>query len=128
MSLKRVLVCDDEPYILESVSYVVKKLGYGLEVAEDGAEALQRIRAYRPDLVLLDIRMPKMSGHEVCTALRADPETRDCYVIMLSAFGQQSDRETAMASGADEFLTKPFSPRQFKDKLQKLLGPAEAVA
>lgn len=128
MPLKRVLVCDDEPNILESMSYVVNKLGHGVEVAENGEEALLRARSYRPDVMILDVRMPKLSGHQVCSALKADPATRHIHIIILTAFGQKSDEGLAFAAGANEFLTKPFSPRFFKTKLLDLLGAVESPA
>ena len=119
---KKVLVCDDEPYIVESVSYVVRKAGFEVVVAEDGEEALQAARAERPDLIFLDIMMPRLSGHEVCKQVKDDPETRDSYVIMLTARGQEEDERKAMDAGADEFMTKPFSPRKMRAKLQEILG------
>ena len=120
---KRVLVCDDEPYIVESVSYVVRKAGYEVLVAEDGEEALRAAREERPDLVFLDIMMPRLSGYEVCRRLKQDPATRDIYIVMLTARGQQEDEQKALELGADEFMTKPFSPRKMRAKLEEVLGP-----
>ena len=122
---KKVLVCDDEPYIVESVSYVVRKAGYEVLVAEDGESSLQRARDEHPDLIFLDIMMPKMSGYEVCRRLKQDPDTRDIYIVMLTARGQQEDEQKALELGADEFMTKPFSPRKMRAKLEEVLGPPE---
>jgi two-component system alkaline phosphatase synthesis response regulator PhoP len=122
---KKVLVCDDEPYIVESVSYVVRKAGFEVDVAEDGEEALTKAQEMRPDLIFLDIMMPKLSGHEVCRRLKDDPETRSTYIVMLTARGQEEDEKRALDMGADEFMTKPFSPRKMRAKLQEVLGDTE---
>ncbi len=123
---KKVLVCDDEPYIVESVSYVVRKAGFSVVVAEDGEEALAAAKREKPDLIFLDIMMPRLSGHEVCRKVKEDPETRDAYVVMLTARGQEEDERKAMEAGADEFMTKPFSPRKMRAKLQEVLGEPES--
>jgi DNA-binding response OmpR family regulator len=119
---KKVLVCDDEPYIVESVSYVVRKAGFEVDVAEDGEEALAKAQEMKPDLIFLDIMMPKLSGHEVCHRLKDDPRTKDIYIVMLTARGQEEDEKRALDMGADEFMTKPFSPRKMRAKLQEVLG------
>jgi two-component system, OmpR family, alkaline phosphatase synthesis response regulator PhoP len=119
---KRVLVCDDEPYIVESVSYVVRKAGFEVETAEDGEEALASAKRTHPDLIFLDIMMPKMSGYEVCRRLKEDPATRGAYIVMLTARGQEEDERRALDMGADEFMTKPFSPRKMRAKLHEVLG------
>lgn len=123
---KKVLVCDDEPYIVESVSYVVRKAGYEVVVAEDGEEALKAGRTEAPDLIFLDIMMPKLSGYDVCKQLKEDPATRGIYIVMLTARGQEEDERKAVEVGADEFMTKPFSPRKMRAKLQELLGDGTA--
>jgi two-component system alkaline phosphatase synthesis response regulator PhoP len=123
---KKVLVCDDEPYIVESVSYVVRKAGYEVVVAEDGLEALNAVKREKPDLVFLDIMMPKISGYEVCRQVKEDPTTRSAYIVMLTARGQEEDERRALDMGADEFMTKPFSPRKMRAKLDEILGQPEA--
>lgn len=122
---KKVLVCDDEPYIVESVSYVVRKAGFEVVVAEDGEEALEMGRKEKPDLIFLDIMMPKVTGYEVCRQLKEDPATRDTYIVMLTARGQEEDERKALDMGADEFMTKPFSPRKMRAKLLKILADGE---
>ena len=122
---KKVLVCDDEPYIVESVSYVVRKAGYEVVIAEDGLEALNAVKREKPDLVFLDIMMPKISGYEVCRQLKEDPATKSAYVVMLTARGQEEDERRALEMGADEFMTKPFSPRKMRAKLDEILGQSE---
>jgi DNA-binding response OmpR family regulator len=124
---KKVLICDDEPYIVESVSYVVRKAGYTVVVAEDGEEALEAGLREKPELVFLDIMMPRMTGYEVCRRLKEDPETRDTYIIMLTARGQEEDERKALEMGADEFMTKPFSPRKMRAKLIEILGDGETT-
>jgi DNA-binding response OmpR family regulator len=124
---KKVLICDDEPYIVESVSYVVRKAGYQVVVAEDGEEALEAGLREKPALVFLDIMMPRMTGYEVCRRLKEDPETRDTYIIMLTARGQEEDERKALEMGADEFMTKPFSPRKMRAKLIEILGDGETT-
>ena len=119
---KRVLICDDEPYIVESVSYVVRKAGFDVVTAEDGEQALEAAHREKPDLVFLDIMMPGISGDEVCRRLKADPKTRDTHVVILTARGQEEDERRAMEMGADEFMTKPFSPRKLRARLLELLG------
>jgi DNA-binding response OmpR family regulator len=119
---KRVLVCDDEPYIVESVSYVVRKAGFEVLTAEDGDTALEVARREKPDLVFLDIMMPGPSGDEVCRRLKSDPATKGIYVVILTARGQEEDERRALAMGADEFMTKPFSPRKLRDKIERILG------
>jgi DNA-binding response OmpR family regulator len=118
---KTVLVCDDERFILESVTWVVRQEGYGVLTAEDGEQALVRARSEHPDLMLLDIMLPGKTGFEVCRELKADPETSGIYIVLLTCLGQESDREEAERCGADEFLTKPFSPRHLRRRLHEVL-------
>src|SRR5207245_2984541 len=103
-----ILVIDDEPYILRSLSYLLQREGYTVETATNGEEGLQRVRSLRPPLVFLDIMMPHMNGYEVCEQVKQDPSLEHTYVIMLSAKGQQIDRERGLLGGADEYMTKPF--------------------
>jgi two-component system, OmpR family, alkaline phosphatase synthesis response regulator PhoP len=118
---KKVLVCDDEPYILESVSYVVREEGYNVITAEDGGEALRLAKAELPDLILLDIMMPTKNGFEVCRELKSDPATRGTYIVLLTAMGQERDEQEGFQCGADEYMTKPFSPRNLRKRLHELL-------
>ena len=118
---KKVLICDDEPYILESVSFIVREEGYQVLTAGDGEQALQLLSSERPDLVLLDIMMPGKSGFDVCRELRGDKSMRGTYVILLTAMGQDRDMEDGYQSGADEYMTKPFNPRSLRRRLHELL-------
>ncbi len=119
---KKVLICDDEPYILESVSYVAREGGYEVFTAEDGEQAVALAKQERPDLIFLDLMMPRLNGFQVCQALRADENTRSTYIIILTARGQEIDRVQGEQAGANEYLTKPFSPRKLRQKMQELLG------
>ncbi|MCI0586510.1 MAG: response regulator [Planctomycetes bacterium] len=108
MNGKRVLVVDDEPYILRSLSYVLRKEGYEVREARSGLEALEAVKTERPDLVFLDVMIPEVNGFEVCRTIRQNPALAGVRIVMLTARGQ--DHERGKASGADLFLTKPFSP------------------
>lgn len=118
----KILVCDDEPYILESVAYIIEKEGYEVLTAEDGEEGLNTARTEKPSLIFLDVMMPKMTGYEVCEALKSDPETKNIHIIMLTARGQETDEQKAEEVGANEYMTKPFSPRTLKKRIREILG------
>ena len=107
-----ILLVDDEPYIIRSLSFVLEREGYWVETARNGEEALQKIRVLRPCLVFLDVMMPIKNGYQVCAEVREDPLIADTHIIMLSAKGQQVDRERGLLGGTDEYITKPFSPRE----------------
>jgi DNA-binding response OmpR family regulator len=117
-----ILLVDDEPYILRSLSYLLTREGYTVETASNGEEALARLRQLRSPLVFLDIMMPRMNGYEVCAQIKQDPNLTDTHVIMLSAKGQQIDRERGLLGGADEYMTKPFSPRAVAQRVHALFS------
>jgi two-component system alkaline phosphatase synthesis response regulator PhoP len=117
-----ILIADDEPYILRSLSFVLKKEGYDCETARDGEEALEKVKRFQPKVLFLDIMMPKKTGFEVCRTLKADPAYRGTKVIMLTAKGQQHDFDEAKSSGADDYVTKPFSPKKVLEKLSDLIN------
>ena len=120
-----ILIADDEPYILRSLSFVLKKEGYSCETARDGDEAVEKAKRFQPKILFLDIMMPKKTGFEVCRILKADPTYRSTRIIMLTAKGQQHDIDEAKSSGADDYITKPFSPRKVLEKLSTLLQPKQ---
>ena len=122
MQDKKILVVDDEPNILRSLTYILNKEGYDVSTAEDGAEAMDMIRDSKPHLMILDVMMPNMSGYDVCRAVKSDPELMDIQVVMLTANGQVGDRRLGLSQGADEYITKPFSPRVILSKVKELLG------
>ena len=115
-------MADDEPYILRSLTFVLQKEGYSYAVARDGLETIAKARELQPDVLFLDIMMPKKSGFDVCKEVKADPKLRKTHIIMLTAKGQEDDKDRGLASGSDEYMTKPFSPRQVVSRLKELLG------
>jgi DNA-binding response OmpR family regulator len=121
---KHVLIADDEPNIVISLEFLMKREGHRVSIARDGDAALQAIRAERPDLVLLDVMMPGKSGFDVCQAVRADESLASVKILMLSAKGRETDVAKGTALGADAYMTKPFSTRELADKVRSMLGPA----
>jgi DNA-binding response OmpR family regulator len=119
---KKILVVDDAPFIVRSLTFVLKKQGYETITATDGEEALTKIRDERPDLVFLDVMMPKRDGYEVCQEVRASPEMGNPYIIMLTARGQETDKERGLRLGANEFMAKPFSPSNVIKRVKAALG------
>jgi DNA-binding response OmpR family regulator len=117
----KILIADDEPNILISLEYLMKRAGYEVHVARDGQEALEVLRRERPRLVLLDVMMPKKSGFEVCQELRADDAIKDTLVLMLTAKGRETDVAKGMGVGANAYVTKPFSTRELVQKVSELL-------
>ena len=120
----KILIADDEPNIVVSLKYLLERGGYQVLVARDGQEAIDAIRRERPALVLLDVMMPKKSGHEVCAELRADEAVRDTLVLMLSAKGRHTDIDKGLGVGADAYMTKPFSTKELAAKVAEMLGAA----
>jgi DNA-binding response OmpR family regulator len=118
---KRVLIVDDEPNIIISVQFLMSREGFDVSCARDGEEALDAIRGQRPDLVVLDVMMPKRNGFEVCEAVRADPELAGVRILMLTAKGREADFDKGMKLGADAYLAKPFSTRELVQKVRELL-------
>ena len=119
---KTILIADDEPNIVISLEFLLKREGYRVLVVRDGEEALQVIREHRPDLVLLDVMMPRLSGHEVCEAVRADPAIHDTRILMLTAKGRATDVAKGEALGADAYMTKPFSTRELSERVAAMLA------
>jgi DNA-binding response OmpR family regulator len=119
---KHVLIADDEPNIVVSLEFLMKREGHRVSVVRDGDAALAMIRAERPDLVLLDVMMPGKSGFEVCAAVRADEAIADTKILMLSAKGRDTDLAKGQALGADAYMTKPFSTRELAEKVRQMLG------
>ena len=119
---KKILVADDEPNIVISLEYLLKREGYAVLVARDGQEALDVIARERPDLVLLDVMMPIKRGFEVCQAVRANEDLQGTKILMLTAKGRDTDVAKGTALGADDYMTKPFSTRELVEKVAKLLG------
>jgi len=119
---KRVLIVDDERNIVTALEYLLQKNGYEVRVAETGEDALAQLDAFRPDLVLLDVMMPKVSGYEVCQRVRSRPEWHDIKVVMLSAKGREVEVSKGMSLGADLYVTKPFSNTELVATIGRLLS------
>jgi DNA-binding response OmpR family regulator len=124
----RILIADDEPNILISLEYLMKRQGHEVIVARDGQEALDLLRAHAPRLVLLDVMMPRKSGFEVCQELRADEALKDTLVLMLTAKGRDTDVAKGLGVGADAYMTKPFSTKELVQKVAELLATGRAAA
>lgn len=120
MTGRKVLVVDDTPSVVKTLRFLLEKEGYAVHEANDGAAALRIARAVRPDLILLDVVMPGVDGFEVLRDLRGDPDFQQTLVVVLSAKGQELDRERALALCADEFWMKPFSPSSSVQRLREL--------
>ena len=118
----RVLIADDNPQGVELLEAYLGDTGYEVATAFDGEETLQKVRDWRPDLVLLDIMMPKLSGFEVCKRLKADPATRGVAVLMITALDQPSDVDRAVDAGTDDFLTKPINQTDLLRRVSALLA------
>lgn len=127
--MPKILIADDEPSLrlLVRATLSVNK-SFELIEAADGNEALAKVQNEKPELILLDVMMPKLSGFEVCEKLKNDPSTKNITIIMLTAKGQQSDRDWALSVGTDYFLTKPFSPIELFNLIEKILSEKELKA
>jgi len=123
-----ILVVEDEAPLLEVLRYNLEKEGYLVDVAEDGAVALDKVQRNTPDLIILDWMLPELSGVEVCRRLRAEPDTKEVPVIMLTARGEEADRLKGLASGADDYVVKPFSPAELLARVRAVLRRSTASA
>ncbi len=121
---RRVLIADDEANIVISLEFLMQQSGYEVRVARNGEEALEAIDAFEPDLVLLDVMMPRKNGYEVLQAIRADPARRATRVVLLTAKGRDVDVEKGLGLGADAYVTKPFATRDLVARVKSLLGDA----
>jgi two-component system, OmpR family, alkaline phosphatase synthesis response regulator PhoP len=127
---KQILIVDDESHIrilLEQTLEDLEDEGVEFAIATNGIEGLAAIRSLRPDLVFLDVMMPHMNGFEVCQAVKADPELKDIYIVILTAKGQEFDMQQGQAVGADLYMTKPFDPDEVFQKAVEILGLGVAV-
>ena len=126
---RRVTLVEDEPNIREALRFILSRAGWRVSVIGDGALAADTLAASPPDAVVLDVMLPGRSGFDVLRALRATPETRGLPILMLTARGQDKDRAQAIALGADDFMTKPFSNAEVVERLDALIaaGPGRAA-
>lgn len=120
---RKVLIADDEPNILISLEFLMRREGHQVLLARDGREALDTIRREHPALVLLDVMMPGKSGLEVCQAVRADEALAGVKILMLTAKGRDTDLAQGLGVGADGYITKPFSTKDLAARVRELLGP-----
>jgi two-component system, OmpR family, phosphate regulon response regulator PhoB len=118
----RILVVEDEDNIALALDYLITREGYGHERVANGGEAMARIRSLRPNLVLLDIMLPEVSGYEICQAVRLDPELSDVRILMMTARGSAVERKKGLALGADGFISKPFELKELRSEVRRLLG------
>ena len=121
---QRVLVVDDEPSIAKILRKQLEVAGFEVSVAVDGAEGLVKVREFRPEVVVLDVMLPKLNGHQVCATLKQDAELKHIPVLMLTAKAQRKDQDEGLQSGADAFLTKPFQLEELLGQVRRLLGHA----
>jgi DNA-binding response OmpR family regulator len=119
---KRILIVDDEPNIVISLEFLMKREGFEAEIAVDGEAALEAVARSKPDLVVLDVMLPRLDGFEVCRRIRADPDSRSVKVLMLTARGRETEVARGLALGADAYVTKPFSTRDVVAQIRRLLG------
>jgi DNA-binding response OmpR family regulator len=118
MSRGKVLVVDDEEYIQHILNFSFGAEGFEVITASDGEEAVTMARSERPDIIVLDIMMPKMDGYEACKQIKADPQTQDIPVILLTAKGREVDRKLGAEAGADDYVVKPFSPGRLIERVE----------
>ncbi len=121
---KKILIVDDEPNIVISLEFLMKREGFQVFVAGDGDAALEQVAAQIPDIVLLDVMMPKKNGYEVCQLIRANPDWQDMKIIMITAKGRDTEMAKGLAMGADAYMTKPFSTKDLVVNVKKMLGLA----
>ncbi len=119
---KKVLIVDDEPNIVISLEFLMKREGFEVSVARDGEEALAKVAEVMPDVVLLDVMMPRKNGLEVCQQLRADPAYQQTRIVMLTAKGRDTEVAKGLALGADAYMTKPFATKELVAEVRRLLG------
>lgn len=123
---RKVLIVDDEPNIVTALEFLFRRSGYDVRLATNGAEALELVDSYRPDVVLLDVMMPVKSGYEVCQKMRERPELAQIRIVMLSAKGSEAEVNKGLSLGADLYVTKPFSTRELVATIDRLFAQGGA--
>lgn len=122
---KRILIADDEANIVISLEFLMKREGFDVEIAVDGEAALKAVAENVPDLILLDVMLPKKDGFEVCQQIRTNPDWQSVKIIMLTAKGRDTQIAKGLALGADTYMTKPFSTKDLMTQIKQLLGVSE---
>ncbi|MBI1794306.1 MAG: response regulator [Chloroflexi bacterium] len=120
--MAKILIAEDEPDIRELVAFTLRFAGHEVVAASNGEEAVQLAAREFPDLILMDVRMPRMTGYDACRAMKANSELKDIPVVFLSAKGQESEIQTGLEAGAEEYLLKPFAPDQLTDRVRAILS------
>ncbi len=120
--MAKILIAEDEPDIRELVTFTLRFSGYEVVAAANGEEAVQLAARELPDLILMDVRMPRLTGYDACRLIKADPDLRDIPVVFLSAKGQESEIQAGLNAGAEEYLLKPFAPHQLTDRVRAILS------
>lgn len=126
--MKKVLVVDDEVFIRRMIEARLRVAGITVIEAENGVDAVEKTISERPDLIIMDVMMPRMDGFQACEAIRSNPDVSGTPILMLTARGQQIDVEKAMALGILEYITKPFSPKELADKVVEILNAVRREA
>ena len=119
--MAKILIAEDERDIRDLVAFTLRFAGYEVFTATNGEEAIELAPQVKPDLVLMDVRMPRMTGYEACRALKANPDLKDIPVVFLSAKGQESEIQQGLESGAEDYLLKPFAPDQLTNRVKAIL-------
>ena len=125
---QRILLAEDEPNIVESLRFLLTRAGFEVDVRDNGRQALETALAAPPDIMVLDVMLPEMDGFEILTRLRANPDTMDMPVLMLTAKGQREDRERALEKGANRFISKPFGNAELIEAVRLLASPSTLSA
>ena len=120
--MARILIAEDEPDIRELVAFTLRFAGHEVVATANGEEAVQQAGQIIPDIILMDVRMPRMTGYDACRIMKADPILKDIPVVFLSAKGQDSEIQTGMAVGAEDYLLKPFAPDQLTERVKTILA------
>jgi DNA-binding response OmpR family regulator len=120
--MAKILIAEDEPDIRELVAFMLRFAGYEVLSASNGEEAVQTASREIPDLILMDVRMPRMTGYDACRVMKANPDLHDVPVVFLSAKGQESEIQSGLEAGAEEYLLKPFSPDELTNRVRAILA------
>jgi DNA-binding response OmpR family regulator len=120
--MAKIVIAEDEPDIRELIAFTLRFAGYEVITGSNGEEGYLLAKKEHPDLVMLDVRMPKLTGYEACKRIKSEPELADVPVIFLSAKGQESEKEQGLAAGAEEYLLKPFAPDQLVERVKAVLA------
>lgn len=120
--MTKILIAEDEPDIRELVAFTLRFAGYEVVAANNGEEAVQTASREVPDLILMDVRMPRMTGYDACRVMKANPDLADVPVVFLSAKGQEAEIQTGLDAGAEEYLLKPFAPDQLTERVRAILS------